>query len=395
MCASFAWKGRFFDRFYHVLLPRDLETLEFFRTLKLERSIYWRSVRSGYFIDGRMRSLSSASDFVRFPRLNPLEKIRLGAGTISARLVRGADGPDRRDAESWLIRRFGKTVYRKIWRPLLEGKFGRDAGQMSASFIWASLNRLAGNRTTSGRERMGYWRGGCAALAEAAARELPAWGVRARTGLAVSRIRPREGKKGFDLETAAGWMGFDAVVAAVPLTSLTEIIEPGILAPAFRNRLSRLFDLGIINVPLLLKHRLSADYVINILDSGFPFTGIIETSNVISDADRAGLHIVHLPRYVTPADPFAALDDAAVIKGSIQGLRRIFPGLGDDDILQAVVFREKRVQPLHGPGFRDQEGFPRMPVPGLVLAASPHLRNMNADIGEGRRAVETLVGKGY
>ena len=395
MCATFEWKGGVFDRFYHVLLPRDRETLELFRALGLEPSIYWRPVKSGYFIDGRIRPLSSVLDFVRFPRLNPLDKIRLGAGTVSTRFVRKPEGPDRRDAESWLIRRFGKSVYGKIWLPLLQSKFGRDAGKMSALFIWASLDRLAGNRTKSGGERMGYWRGGCSALAEAAARRLPSWGVRTRTGLAVSRIRPREGNSGFDLETAAGLMRFDAVIAAVPLTSLAEIVEPGFFFPDFQSRLSRLFDLGIINVPLLLKHRLSADYVINILDSGFPFTGIIETSNVIAEDDRAGLHIVHLPRYVTPSDPFAALDDAAVIKGSIQSLRRIFPGLADRDILQAAVFREKRVQPLHGPGFLDQAGFPRMPHPGFVLAASPHLRNMNADIGEGRRAVETLIETGY
>ena len=48
-------------------------------------------------------------------------------------------------AEEWLIRLGGERVYRVVWQPLLEGKFGPFAADVSAVWFWNKL-KLRGGR---------------------------------------------------------------------------------------------------------------------------------------------------------------------------------------------------------------------------------------------------------
>ena len=397
LCGSFAWNGREWDRFYHVCLPGDRETRRFLARVGLGKSLAWRRVRSGYLAGGRVRSLASIPDVVRFPGLSAAEKIRLLTGALRSQLARKAIRVDRRNAVDWARSIFGSGPYAKVWGPLLRSKFGSASSRMSAVYLWSSLRRLSGNRMPGRGEQMGYWRGGCAALVRAAEGQLIRSGVRVFKDVEVFEVKSAltEGKnqpsRGFILRTSEGERFFDAVASAVPLSHLPGIADSSLLGDALRGRLLSLENLGLVNVVLFLRKSLSPYYILNLLDESLPFTGIIESSNVMDDVESGGFAIVHLPRYLAAEDPLSAEDDERIAALFIEKLRGVFPSLHESDIVHRTVFRERRVQPLHGPGFLTPTPLPRIPWPGLALAASPHLRNLNADLAEGRKAAAALL----
>ena len=69
------------DRFYHVILLSDAHLRRLLRELDLDEDIEWVQTKTGFYSAGKLHSLSSSIDFLKFPVLNLYQKFRLG-GTI-------------------------------------------------------------------------------------------------------------------------------------------------------------------------------------------------------------------------------------------------------------------------------------------------------------------------
>ncbi|MEM6780200.1 MAG: FAD-dependent oxidoreductase, partial [Planctomycetota bacterium] len=78
-----AWKlgDAIWDRFYHVTLLSDDKLRSLLRELDLEDSMKWVETKTGFYSGGRLLSMSNTAEFLKFPPLNIIEKLRLG-GTI-------------------------------------------------------------------------------------------------------------------------------------------------------------------------------------------------------------------------------------------------------------------------------------------------------------------------
>ncbi|MBU4494666.1 MAG: FAD-dependent oxidoreductase, partial [Acidobacteria bacterium] len=108
LCSSYRWKDVVCDRFYHVALSSDTETLRLGRDLGLENRLFWRGSSSGFYGSGKLVSMSSAFDFLRFPFLNPVDKLRLGLGILTAVRIRDPQSLSGLAAPVWLTQVFGR-----------------------------------------------------------------------------------------------------------------------------------------------------------------------------------------------------------------------------------------------------------------------------------------------
>jgi protoporphyrinogen oxidase len=153
--------------------------------------------------------------------------------------------------------------------------------------------------------------------------------------------------------------------------------------------------LGVICVLLVLRRSLSPYYVINLLDKDLPFTGIIESTNVIPSKNFGDRHLVYLPKYVMLNDPLYNTSDDKIIKGFIEYLKKIFFDLRDENILHCHVFRERFVQPIHNPQSLAQLSNYRTPLPKVYLANSSLIKdstlNNNAVQHIALDAIQTIV----
>ena len=153
---AFTW-----DRFYHVILRTDARLLGLLEELGLTKRLRWGSTKTGFYIDGRLHSLSSSLDFALFPTLSTIDKLRLGATVLRAARVRDWRSLEDIRAVDWLRRWSGRSTVDRIWLPLLRAKLGDNAELASAAFIWAIIARLYGaRRSPMKRESFGYVEGG-------------------------------------------------------------------------------------------------------------------------------------------------------------------------------------------------------------------------------------------
>ena len=76
--------GVTWDRFYHVILMSDRHLRGLLAELGLDDQLRWGTTRTGFYTDGRMYSLSTSLDFLRFPPLSLIDKARLAATILYA-----------------------------------------------------------------------------------------------------------------------------------------------------------------------------------------------------------------------------------------------------------------------------------------------------------------------
>ena len=350
------------DRYYHVILPSDEATLAFIERMGLGGRLHWTASRSGFFRGGRTAPFSSSLDFARFPFLSPWGKFRLGWGIFRAsRMKSPADG-DELTAAAWLERVFGAGVAGAFWDPLLRSKLGEARRDAPASFIWATIRRLGeARRGVNKKERLGYVEGGYAAVFEAARAALAGAGVEVHLSAPVLGMALRGGR--IALRTPAGDADFDRALFAVPDPAIPD--PDG--GPGFP-RAAASDHLGVVCALLRLKRGLTPYYVLNLLDTDLPFTGVIESTNVVPPDAFGGARLVYLPKYVTADDRLRNSSDADVLAAFLKGLRRIAPDLGDDEILDARVFRDDAVFPRPKRAADRAAAEIRLPWPGAYKA---------------------------
>ena len=123
------------DKHYHVTLLSDAFTRKIVGELGLENEFEWVETKTGFYTDGKLVSMSSSLEFLRFPPLDLVSKFRLGATIFYASKVKDWKALEKISVEDWLIKLSGKKTFEKMWKPLLKAKLGLAYGETSAAFI--------------------------------------------------------------------------------------------------------------------------------------------------------------------------------------------------------------------------------------------------------------------
>jgi protoporphyrinogen oxidase len=290
-------------------------------------------------------------------------------------------------AGQWLVKTCGAEVYRVVWEPLLRGKFGEFAPDISAVWLWSKLVLRGGSRYKDGREMLLYYRDGFAAFAERIADEIRKRGGEVLTGTAVSGLSVKDGHvKG--IMTTIGEMRAKAVIATPELPIVADLIAPH--TPArYTQELREIKYLANLCLVLALKRRLSDFYWLNVIDPAFPFIGVIEHTNLEPATTYGGNHIVYLSKYLTTTDPLYHVSDDTVFESSLPRIGSIFPSFDRSWVRDYHVWRAPCAQPIVVKNYRRLIPKYETPISGLYIATMaqiyPEDRGTNYAIREGRR----------
>ena len=292
--------------------------------LDLDHEIDWRVTRTGFFTGSGLYHLNNAVDYLKFPALNLIDKLRLGTTILYMARIKDGRRLESVPLVDWLVSLSGRRVFEQIWRPLLAAKLGDNYKKASASFIWSYARRFYAARQGGMKTEMfGYVPGGYARILERFTAKLEEEGVDIRLASPVDRITPKHG--GFAVTTGGGEaLDFDRVVvtAAAPLAA--RICEG--LTQDERDRLEGVVYNGVICASLLLRRPLGGYYLTYITDRSIPFTAVIEMSALVDAQRHLGGHsLVYLPRYVTGDDAFWGLSDEELERQFIAGLQEDLP----------------------------------------------------------------------
>jgi protoporphyrinogen oxidase len=368
------------DRHYHVTLLSDTHLRSLLTELGLESEMRWVETKTGFFTNGKLYSMSNALEFLKFPPLGLVDKLRLGFTIFYGSKVRNWRKLETIPVSTWLKKLSGKRTFEKIWMPLLRSKLGDNYYKASAAFIWAIIARMyAARRTGLKKEMFGYLSGGYGRMLERFAEVLAEHGVTIRTGHRVLQVARREGRVQIEFETGRR-ESYDQVVVTAA-SAIAAQICPGLSVQEQQQHKNIEYQ-GIICASLLLRKPLAKYYVTNITDTWVPFTGVIEMTTLVDPQTFGGKSLVYLPKYVPPDDPAFRLSDSELEEEFIKALLLMYPEFDQSDVLAFKVSRVRYVFAISTLNYSRNLPPMQTSIPGVYIINSAHIPNGTLNVNE-------------
>jgi protoporphyrinogen oxidase len=426
------------DKHYHVTLASDSHTRKLIDDLGLGDEFRWVETKTGFYTDGKLVSMSDTMEFLKFPALDLLSKLRLGFTIFYASRVKDWKALEKIKVDDWLVRLSGRKTFEKIWKPLLVAKLGAAYKETSAAFIWATIQRMYAARNSGLKKEMfGYVRGGYARVLDRFAEVLEQKGINVRLNAPIETVEKLAGGK-FRVATAAtrrkrdtkpitleqqpkyGYLKAAAGVAAgfsggfitepqpdtrvVEFTPKDEIFDKVILtcpsnvaarvAPQLkhheRQAMRNVRYQGIICASVLTRCSLSPYYVTNITDDT-PFTGVIEMSALVDKREFDGNALIYLPKYVAPDDVLFDKSDDEIRDLFLTGLEKMHPHFKRADVIEFKVSRVRQVFPLPSVNYSEGLAPVKSSLEGLYVVNSSHIVNGTLNVNETVQLAERFL----
>jgi protoporphyrinogen oxidase len=341
LAASQQIAGYTWDRFYHVILQSDRDLLALLGELGLENALRWNVTRTGFYTDGVLYSLSTSLEFLSFPPLSLIDKMRLAGTIMYASRVRDWKKLEKIPVATWLERLSGKRTFQRIWLPLLKSKLGENYRIASAAFIWAIIARMyAARRSGLKREMFGFVDGGYATVLARFEKYLEEKQIEVRTGAQVTGVHDCGSEA--EISFADGSTSrFDRVILTVPASRIPALCPQ--LSVAEQERLGLVVYQGVLCASMLIKKPLATYYVTNITDGWVPFTGVIEMTTLVDKERFGGNSLVYLPRYLAQDDPFWKATDDEVRETFLGAIEKMYPSFTRDSVIDFRVARARDV----------------------------------------------------
>lgn len=383
------------DRHYHVTLLSDRHLRKLLAELGLDEHIRWVETKTACYADGELYSVSNVGEFLRFPPLRMVDKLRLGLTIYYGSKIRNGRRLEQVLVADWLRRWSGRRAFEGFWLPLLRSKLGENYRVTSAAFIWATIRRLyAARRSGLKRELFGYVPGGYARVLDRLGEVLLDAGVKVELGARVETVSATDDGVGVTLGGGATSV-FDRVVVTTNTGLAARIIEG--LDQDERARLQGIRYQGIVCASVLTTQSLSGYYVTSITDEA-PFTAVIEMTALVDRETFDGRSLIYLPRYVDPDDPIFEEEDPAIQDRFLAGLGRLYPNFDPDAIEAFRVSRVRQVLAIPTLGYSDRLPPTATSVPGIHVVSSAHIINGTLNVDEtvalAEEAVSYLIGAG-
>ena len=292
----------------------------------------------------------------------------------------------------------GTQAYDKVWGPLLRGKFGDRADDISMAWLWGKLTmrrKLEGKEAR--QELLGYPRRSWEPLFGVLRDRIEAGGGRVLIDRPAARLRrvaegfevtagaPGSFRTGHDpaaYEQADPPERYDAVVATVPNDVFRGLLDDDLAAaigPEYLGRLERIEYHTALCLLLEIDRRFSPFYWTNIADPELPFVGLVEHTNFVEPARYDGRRFLYVANYLAPGDPLLELDADALLERYTPGLRKVNPGL------RALMGARALAAPRAGRAADRDRGLPGADPAARHRRATPRARQHDPDLSRGPR----------
>jgi protoporphyrinogen oxidase len=273
-------------------------------------------------------------------------------------------------AKDRIIKHAGQRNYDVVWGPLLRGKFGQRADDVSMAWFWSKIHLRFASRKggPQQREQLGYLMGSFGLLVDVLSERIREMGGILETGRPVERVVVEEGRAvALEVGGEKGErIACDAVIAAVPSQVLLRLAPS--LPDDYAAKLRAVQYQWALCLVLALKHSVSPIYWMNISDRSIPFLALIEHTNLIEPSHYSGLRVAYLSNYLDEASPLLRMDIDELCATYFPHLKRINPQFSEDWVADRWLFKGPYAQPIIGTHYSQSMPERRTPIGGLYLA---------------------------
>lgn len=369
------------DKFYHVILLSDFNTRNILTQLSIEEQIDWVETKTGFYMNGTLHSMSDIIEFLKFPNLNLIDKLRLGLTIFVASKIKNWQKLENIPVTKWLQKWSGNNTFNKIWLPLLRAKLGDSYKETSAVFIWATIQRMYGARRSGLKKEMfGFVKGGYKTVIEAFKLTLKNDGVIVKTNYSAEVIKINSEGKATITKKDGSTEEHDQVIVTLPSELAAKLCID--LSNNEKQRLNNIEYLSVICVAVLLDKSISNFYVTNITDSWIPFTGVIEMTALVDKKYLGGKALVYLPKYVVKDDPLFDESDQNLKLFFLDNLKKMYPAITDEEILFAGVAKAKHVITVAKLNYSKTLPPVTTSIPNIHIINTSHIKDGTLNVNE-------------
>jgi protoporphyrinogen oxidase len=362
--------GTRIEHFYHHLFGSDTHILGLMDELGIGDQLRWIESKVGWFDEGAIYDLVTPLDLIRFKPVNLINRIKLGLMYLYLPRVNDWERFESITAHDWIQRYMGRQIYNKFWGPLLRGKFGEMADQVSMTWLWGKIKvRGSSRQGASAKEKLAYPLGSFEIITQALVDRLAAGGADLRLSQEVIGLAtdPADPHRVTGVVTKRETIPFDVVIATVPGYNLLEIAPPA-LDGAYADLLGSVRYQAALVLLLVSKQSLSRIYWMNIADRTMPYVAIIEHTNYVPPSEYQGRHLIYVSNYLERDDPRFRMRAGELFDLYAPHLKRINPAFDPDWIEQKIVLRAEAGQPVITCNYSQRIPDHRTPLKGLYLA---------------------------
>jgi len=330
LAGSLKVNGTPLERFYHHLFASDKAAIELIEELGLSPKLKFYPANNAIYYEGKIYPFSSPVDMLKFPPISFLSRIRFAASSAYLKATNNWKSLEQQLALEWMRKWAGKQATKVIWEPLIYGKFGDRAKDVSMAWLWARIHY----RTF----QLGYMEGGFEQIYEVLAKKITDKGGSVQLGKGVDEIKSN--KKGVSVRTDDGkTITGDAVLVTVAEPLFKKMAKLEAEAPKHEH-------LGATCFTLELNKSLLPTYWLNINDTSFPFLAVVEHTKLMGPEAYGGKHIVYVGNYIPRDDWRYTSEPAELLKKYIPYIKELNPEFDESWIDEWHFSKAPFTQPI-------------------------------------------------
>ena len=380
LAASLEVGGVPLERYYHHIFRSDKAMIALIEELGLGDALRFHKPTTGIFRGGQLIDFTTPFDMLRFPEFSPVDAVRFAGSSAVLKAVRGGERYNDLTALSWLRRRAGKKATAAIWEPLLRGKFGDRAEQVSMAWLWARIHC----RTFE----LGYVDGGFERVYAALRDGIEEHGGKVEFGKAVETIR-QEGDTPIVTCADGSSYVFDRLIVTTPQPAFARAAGLPAEDTVWKNQY-----LGATCFVLELDRSVIPYYWLNINEPDFPFLAVVEHTRMIDPSVYGGRHVVYVGNYVEREDRRFTTDPGELLNTFVPYLKRINPGFDASWIKKWHFSKAGFAQPVVTPAYRALIPGHETPMSRVTLATMaqiyPQDRGQSYSVEMARKVTASL-----
>lgn len=343
LASSFLYNNYPIDCFYHCSLPEDTRLHELMAELGIGDRIYWKATTMGFMYAGQCFSMATPLDLLKFKPLSLWNRFRFGLTAAYGKLT-NCERMEGMTACEWLTRVSGRRNFEMIWEPLLRFKFGDRFREVPAVWFLGRLSRQGSARNKKVRgEAAAHFRGGLKIIVDSLVEQLRKMDCAIQLKTKVEGIEITNGRVNA-LKINGQTQRAEVVISTLPFPLVKSLVkgQPGIE------------ELEKVNVEyqgvhcflLLLRHSLIPHYWMPIVNSNVSFSGLVETTNLISPELIGKIHLVYLMNYLSQQELEQPFDAEASKPRILRELKQIFPQFDESWVIDCFFFSARHVEPI-------------------------------------------------
>ncbi|MFE6828255.1 NAD(P)/FAD-dependent oxidoreductase [Streptomyces sp. NPDC057690] len=378
LAASIPVGGVPLERYYHHIFRSDRSMIELVEELGLGGSLRFHKTTTGVFRGGRIHPFSTPLEMLTSPLYGLPAGVRFGLSSAWLKIVRDGERFTDRTALGWLRKWAGRRATEAVWEPLLRGKFGDRADQVSMAWLWARVHC----RTFE----LGYMDGGFERVYVTLADRIAERGGKVEFAKRMETIRQDGADGQVTVRTADGASyAFDHLIVTTPQPAFAKAADVPADDAVWRNQY-----LGATCFVLELDRSAIPYYWLNINEPDFPFLAVVEHTQMIDPAQYGGRHILYVGNYVERDDRRFTTEPAELLERFLPWLQRVNPEFDRSWIKDWHFSRAPFAQPVVTPEYKALIPGHETHLSGVTLATMtqiyPQDRGQSYSVELGHRA---------